>query len=140
MIIGMMMAAALQVAYPMNASPSLTVLVEGVRDNAGHVRVDVCTSDEFLGKHCFASASAPATRGVTRVVVPGVAPGVYAVQAYQDRNDNQQLDRGALGVPKEDVGFSGNFRLGLQRPTFSLASFSYNSPSEPVEVKLNHFW
>jgi len=119
---------------------TLTVVVQNVRESVGHVRVDVCTSDEFLGDNCTASGSAPATKGETVVTVPGVGPGVYAVQAFHDRNDNHKVDRGAFGVPTEDVGFSGAPKIGLHGPAFVPASFIHGLAPQAVTVRLKHFF
>ncbi len=119
---------------------SLTVVVEGVQNSEGHIRVDVCTSDQFLGDHCVASGDAPATKGTTLVTVADVGPGVYAVQAFHDRNDNHRVDRGLLGVPKEDVGFSGAPKIGLHGPAFLAASFTRSLEPQVVTVRLKHFW
>ncbi|MDB5446682.1 MAG: hypothetical protein JWQ97_1999, partial [Phenylobacterium sp.] len=76
----------------------LRVVVSGVSSAAGDVRVDVCTRSEFL-HDCRYSASAPATPSVTVVIVKDLPPGVYAIQAYHDRNDNYSVDQNFLGVP-----------------------------------------
>lgn len=115
----------------------IEVSVSGVRSAQGHVRVDVCSEKEFL-KDCRYGGSAPAQPGVTTVVVSGLAPGVYAVQAYHDRNDNHEVDRNLLGLPKEGVGFS-NTRIGLHAPSFQSAAFSYEGGVKKVEVHLQHF-
>jgi uncharacterized protein (DUF2141 family) len=115
-------------------------LVDGVRDSRGYVRVDLCTQDTFLGRACETSGAAPAQKGVTQVVLTHVPPGVYAIQAFHDRNDDGRLNRGPLGLPAEEVGFSKSPPLGLHGPSFQGAAFVHGDAPQSINVHLNRFW
>ncbi|MHB8284040.1 MAG: DUF2141 domain-containing protein [Caulobacteraceae bacterium] len=121
------------------AGGPLSFEVSGVRFSSGSVRVDVCTPETFLKAVCAYSSSAPATAGTTTVVLANVPPGVYAAQVYHDWNDNHQVDRKALGIPKEGLGFSNNAALGLHGPSFASAAFTHNDAPQTLSVKLHHF-
>jgi uncharacterized protein (DUF2141 family) len=116
----------------------LRVMVQEVASSRGHVRVDVCTRSEFLSK-CRYSGSAPATPGVTIVEVRDLPPGVYAVQAYDDRNDNREVDRNVLGLPTEAVGFSNDAPVRLHGPSFKAASFNYPGGEQTLSLRLRRF-
>jgi uncharacterized protein (DUF2141 family) len=116
----------------------LRVVVQGVKSARGHVRVDVCPVSDFL-KDCRYGGVAPATPGVTTVIVKDLPPGIYAAQAYQDANDNHSVDRNILGLPTEDVGFSNNAPIGLHPPSFGAAAFSYVGGEQTISFKLRHF-
>ncbi len=116
----------------------LRVAVAGVRGARGHVRVDVCPLSDFL-KDCRYGGAAPATPGVTVVIVKDLPPGTYAAQAYQDGNDNYLVDRNILGVPTEGVGFSNDAPIGLGPPSFWAAAFSYAGGHQTITFKLRHF-
>jgi len=120
--------------------PPLSVVVDGVRDSEGYVRVDVCTQDTFLGRQCETSSAAPAQKGVTEVVLTHLPPGVYAIQAFHDRNGDGRLNRGPLGIPVEEVGFSKSPPLGLHGPSFQRAAFVHGDVAQTVSVHLNRFW
>lgn len=47
-----------------------------------------------------------------------------AITAYQDRNDNGQLDKNLLGIPTEVYGFSNEAKRGFGPPTFAQAAVS----------------
>jgi uncharacterized protein (DUF2141 family) len=117
----------------------LTVEVTGVRSNQGVVRVDVCTAATFLKETCTVFAAAPAVMGTTSVTVEALPQGVYAVQAYHDLNDNDQLDRGPFGFPREDLGFSNDAPLGLNGPSFGRASFVHGAEAQIITLRLRHF-
>jgi len=117
---------------------SVTFAVDHVRDDKGHVRVDICTRPTFLKSECPYWGSAPASKGVTTVVIPDVPPGVYAAQIYHDRNDNHAVDR-RLGITIEEVGFSNDAFIGLHGPKFDKASFTHDTSDQNLTVKLHRF-
>lgn len=116
----------------------LRVMVRDVGSSRGRVRVDVCTRSEFLSK-CRYSGSAPANPGVTMVEVRDLPPGVYAVQAYDDQNDNRAVDRNLLGLPVEAVGFSNDAPVRLHGPSFQAASFNYPGGELTITLRLRRF-
>ena len=120
-----------------NGGGPLVVSVTDVRSARGHVRIDVCTKTEFL-HDCSFSAAAPAVVGVTRVVVPAVPAGVYAIQAYLDENDNGHVDRNAIGIPKEGVGFSNDAGFFLGPPSWRVARFEIGSDGGTVRLRLRY--
>ena len=76
---------------------------------------------------------------MTTVVVTNVLPGCYAAQIYHDRNNNHRVDKGPLGIPREDVAFSNDAPLGLHGPSFEKASFQHLESFQSLSVKLHHF-
>jgi uncharacterized protein (DUF2141 family) len=119
-------------------STGLHVVVSNVRSARGHIRVDVCSAEEFL-QDCIHSGAEPAEAGETTVVVPDVPPGVYAVQVYQDENDNHKVDRNLLGLPKEGVGFSNDAPIRFAPPRFPAAAFTYAGGEKTIRLRLRHF-
>ena len=117
----------------------LRIVVNNVTSADGHVRVDVCSRSEFLSK-CRYGGSAPATRGVTTVEVRDLPPGVYAVQAYDDQNDNRRVDRNVLGLPKEAVGFSNDAPVGVHGPSFKNAAFTYSGGEQTISLRIRRYF
>ena len=123
------------VAAPSHAG-TLTIQVENVRASKGRVHVDVCPEGRFLHEGCPYSASAVARKGETVVVVPNVAPGRYAVQAYLDENSNDKMDFNMFHLPKEQFGFSRDFR-GMRAPRFEEAAFTVNGAAQSLTLHLH---
>jgi uncharacterized protein (DUF2141 family) len=44
--------------------------------------------------------------------------GYYAIMVYQDINSNGKLDKNLLGLPKEPIAMSNNFRPKFKSPSF----------------------
>lgn len=117
----------------------LQVAVTNVRNAEGHVVVEVCSRDTFLGEECPYSASAPSQPGQTVVTVQGVPPGVWAVQAFQDENDNEAADQGPLGIPTEGVGFSNNAPFRFGPPKWADAAFQLGPDGGRITLRLRYF-
>jgi uncharacterized protein (DUF2141 family) len=118
---------------------AVIVHVDNVRSSEGHVRVELCTQGAFLTDDCAVAGSAPARRGETVVTLKDVPPGVYAVQVYHDANDDHKVNRGLLGIPTEDIGFSREAPLGLHGPQFIKAAFNHAADEQVLTVHLRHF-
>ena len=131
--------AALAVA-PVRAEPGvLVVTVNGVRSAAGHVLVAVCDRGSFLQETCTYRASAPSSPGSVVVRVTGLPPGIYAAQAYQDENDNHQIDRSLLGIPREGIGFSNDAKMRFGPPSFADAAFSVSAIGGDIQFTLRYY-
>ncbi|CAM3139021.1 hypothetical protein JHFBIEKO_3696 [Methylobacterium mesophilicum] len=113
---------------------TLQVEVDGIEPGGGPVRVALCQgglSEPF----CTRGDEASAAGGRALFTFRDLAPGAYAVAAFQDGNGNGRLDRTGLGLPLEPYGFSGAVaRRG--RPDFSDAAFALQEPGAAVRIRL----
>jgi uncharacterized protein (DUF2141 family) len=71
-----------------------------------------------------AAADVKAVAGETVITLHDVAPGVYAIETYQDLNDNDKMDTTWLGLPLEPYGFSRDAHPILSKPPFSQVKFA----------------
>jgi uncharacterized protein (DUF2141 family) len=118
---------------------SLDVSVENVRYDKGHILVAVCPAQDFLTARCPFVGSAPASRGLVEVRVPNIPPGTYAVQVFQDENDNPKIDRNFLGLPTEGMGFSNDAPFRFGPPTFKDAAIIVGPNGAQTELRLRYF-
>lgn len=126
-------AALCMVALPASAA-TVQVEVDGIEPGAGRVRVALCQGG-LSAASCARGDDAPASAGRAQFTFQDVAPGTYAVAAYQDSNGDGRLDRTGLGLPLEPYGFSGTVsRRG--RPDFNEAAFALREPGTALRVRL----
>ena len=121
------------------AGGAVTVDVGNVRNSHGKVMIDICPQAKFLDDTCAWHGEAPARAGVTRVTVPNVPAGEYAIQAFHDENNNGEVDRAMFGIPREGVGFSRNARIGLGPPKWRDAYFVHQNRAEVLRFDLRYF-
>jgi uncharacterized protein (DUF2141 family) len=122
---------------PVSGAP-IEVDISGVRSAQGSVRVMICPRELFLGE-CPWSGSVPARIGQVTVIVPGVPPGRYAVQAFHDADNNGKLRRNWLGMPREGIGFSNDAMAHMTYPRFSVAGFDHGSTPQRIAVIVRYF-
>jgi len=137
--VGMGDAAAQPAPRADTAPVTLQVTVTNVRNDHGHVRVAVCPRASFLQPNCAWHAAAPAHVGSVVVTVPGLPPGVYAVQSYLDENDDGKINRGLLGLPTEGIGFSNDAPMRFGPPSFDDAAIRLGPAGRAVSLRLRYF-
>ncbi|MBM3417172.1 MAG: DUF2141 domain-containing protein [Bacteroidetes bacterium] len=59
------------------------------------------------------------------ILFPDLPAGNYAISILQDENNDQRMNKNALGVPKEGYGFSNNVAGAFGPPSFRRASFKH---------------
>ena len=121
-------------AIPAHAA-TVDVRVSGVTAGKGKVAVAVCDRERFL-KQCAFSASVPAQGSEVVVSLKDIPPGTWAVLAYQDANENGELDRNFIGIPSEDYGFSRNAASRFGPPGFDDAAIEVREGTTTAPVRL----
>jgi uncharacterized protein (DUF2141 family) len=133
------LAAVALVLFPLGArAATLEVAVNGVRSAKGFVRVAVCSRATFLTDNCEYVADAPAVAGKTVLHVPNVAPGVYAVQVFDDDKGGGVIHQGLFGIPREGIGFSNDARLHLRGPKFDEAAVTVADGANHIALRLRY--
>jgi len=92
----------------LQAQHRLEIDVEGVESATGSIQVALYTAPEQFLKNegVYRSGSFRAHKGTTRVLLDNLPAGTYALAIFHDLNDNQELDKNWMGIPKEPMGFS----------------------------------
>ncbi len=103
------------------AAVTLEIVIQGIRNDRGDIRVAVCSETRFLQPTCEHMRTTPARPGevVLRLEVP---PGTWAAQAHHDENRDGSIDT-VLGIPTEGLGFSNDARFPFGPPRWSDAAF-----------------
>lgn len=101
------------------------------------LRVAVCPDwSSFENEYGCITVSEPAQAPVTRVTIPNLKPGAYAIKCYLDDNANQKLDTGWMGIPSEPYGFSNNAARLAGPPTFEMAKFIISEGTNVHRIRL----
>jgi uncharacterized protein (DUF2141 family) len=113
-------------AWAAGPSATLTIRVENVLPAGGMLRLGVYDAALYPDDNSkpIASADVPAVAGETVITLHGIAPGVYAIQTFQDVNANNKMDTTWVGLPLEPFGFSRDARPFLSKPSFNEVKFA----------------
>ncbi len=109
----------------------------GMMDAQGFVQIGVfATAENFPYSAALHSQRIAVTETPITMSFSGLATGRYAIAAYHDSNNNQQLDTNFFGLPTERYGFSQNVRGLFGPPDFEAAAFELQKPHEKLTIDL----
>ncbi len=127
-----------QQATTAEMSPTVRLVLVGVRPGDGDVKVAIFTDGSNFPQPTGASQtfSLPASQPTLEQGLNLNSP--FAVAVYQDINDDGELSRSRLGVPVEPFAFSNNAMGQRGPPTFQQATVvNPSSATKPVIVTIN---
>lgn len=118
-------------------SYALTITVPNINPLQGEIQVSVFNSNAtFLKEHKeYKIYRFKADKTIGKFVINDLPKGEYAMIVYHDKNNNKEMDRSMLGIPKEGFGFSKNFKPKLSGPGFGDCSINLNSDTA-IDIKL----
>lgn len=117
----------------------LTVEIEPVEYKKGILHLAIYDSEES-----FPDAAEPYRKQKVKVdptqplsiTIEALPPGRYALAIYLDENENDELDKNMLGIPKEPYGFSNNPRAKWSAPRFDEIAFEMNAAATKLAIDL----
>jgi uncharacterized protein (DUF2141 family) len=115
---------------------ALVIRASGFKHDGGHAIAKVFQPGDDVLHQGRWQVSAAIRNGLAVFQVPGLPAGSYAVVVFHDENDNGEIDHYVIGLPKEPLGFSNGFSLGLfsGKPTFKKLRFDYIPGGQGIDV------
>jgi len=94
-----------------NNSNSIILNIKGIEINKGVIRVFLFNSEETFLKETY-NVLVVDIKDKDSVIISfdSIPTGTYAINVYQDKNSNKELDMNFFRIPKEPYGFSNNIR------------------------------
>ena len=106
-------------AQPRDGKATLIIHVQNVSPKGGILRLGLYTEANYdKDGDTVADADVTAQSPQTTITLTDIAPGTYAIQAFQDFNANGKMDSSWIGLPQEPYGFSRDARPVLSKPGF----------------------
>ena len=122
------------------ATQNVTITVTGIKEAKGNILISVFDSaDNFPkpGKE-IKKISIPATAEAVTAGIDDLEAGEYAFAVLHDKNANGKCDQNLLGVPREGIGFSTNFKPKTKAPSFNAVKVTLKD-SLNMSIKLLYF-
>ena len=108
----------------------LRLTVTGLRNEKGYVLVSLFREGvgypDDAGK-AFKKGKAVITNKKAVILFTDVPAGSYAIAILHDENNDQQMNKTALGLPREGYGFSNNVMGAFGPPSYRRASFKHEA-------------
>ena len=115
---------------------TLWVEVDGMADDIGSVQANLFRRGDDLFKPPPLKSRGRIKKGKGVLVFRHLPYGQYAITAFQDRNNNADLDHNIFRFPAEPLGFSNGFRFSLTSgmPTFEKLKFLFSPQSGRIRI------
>jgi uncharacterized protein (DUF2141 family) len=129
-------------SFSPNAEEGIRINIINLRNNTGHVLISLFK--DGAGYPNDAEKAIRKGKVIIKdkqawIVFTGLPSGKYAAAILHDENDDQQMNKNGLGLPKEGYGFSNNVMGAFGPPSFSRASFQYTAAGYlPVSIKMRY--
>jgi uncharacterized protein (DUF2141 family) len=124
-----------------NTSPvKLQVEITNVKTAKGKLMIGIYKPDDKFGegKPGFSEIIEVKSAGSQKAFFE-LEPGKYALAVYHDLNNNGELDKNFVGIPKEPYGFSKDFRPKFSAPSFEDCTFEVTSEAaQKIAVRLTN--
>ena len=114
----------------------LQVTVTHIKGQKGDILVGVFDNDENFLKKPVDSKMIKASGDSVTIVFENLKPGKYAISVIHDANNNKDLDKNKLGIPKEGFGFSNNVMGSMGPPSFERAQFDLTSDQKDLDIDI----
>ena len=110
----------------------------GFRNNTGHAIAKLFVPGDDVLKRGHKEVGSSISNGRATFIFSSVPSGEYAMVVFHDVNDNGIVDHNFIGFPKEALGFSNGFSLGLGSglPNFEKLRFIHDSARQTIIIKV----
>lgn len=118
---------------------NLTVIVDGLRNANGTVRIELDGSEAAWDNKAEAAGKGDikAAVGSVSYTFANIPPGTYGLGVFQDEDDSGKLHTNFLGIPKEGYCFSNNPSV-MHLPTFKEVQFTLAEKDTSVLIHLKY--
>lgn len=123
-----------------SSAHTLTVNITKLRSQSGSILVSVYNKAEGFPKQPETAylKMKISTAQAAKLVLKDIPSGTYAVAVAHDENNNEKIDTGFLGIPKEGIGFSRNPSITFGPPKFKESAYLVNADGQ-FEIKMHYY-
>lgn len=115
---------------------TLSIQVSGMKHNEGNVVVHLLRPGDDVTGTPFRRLVSAITADTLTFNFTNIAYQDYFAMAVHDENGNGDLDHKFIGIPKEPVGFSNNWRPSLfsGMPNFEKTGFTFSAENQSIAI------
>lgn len=119
--------------------PQVVVNITNIKQLKGNIRVAFYKKGSAFpreGSISYAKEVKVSKLGEMSLSFIDIPFGEYAIAVFQDKNQNQKIDKNFVGYPTEPFGFSKNFKPKFSEPDFSDCNVVISSNNNSFTIKL----
>ena len=117
----------------------IKVNIEGLRNSDG--KVILCLYKKEAAKnfpdeaeYAFQVAESKALKSGVSIRFNNVPPGTYAISMLHDEDNDNEMDRNFVRMPREGFGTSNNVKPMMSAPSFKDARFRYQGGKQELTI------
>ncbi|WP_020527497.1 DUF2141 domain-containing protein [Flexithrix dorotheae] len=114
----------------------LQLVIKEIKQQSGKIMIAVYNEEDTYLDIMYKAISVPVDSNILKINISELPAGYYAISIFHDVNDNDELDKNFIGIPKEPFGFSNNVLGKFGPPSFANAKVKVGSGQEPVVIEL----
>ncbi|HLO43620.1 MAG TPA: DUF2141 domain-containing protein [Leadbetterella sp.] len=119
--------------------PNVVVNITNIKQVKGNLRVAFYKKGSAFPKEgsiTYAKEVKVTQSGQMSLSFTDIPYGEYAIAVFQDKNQNQKIDKNLVGYPTEPFGFSKNFKPKFSEPEFSDCNVVISPTTNTFTIKL----
>jgi uncharacterized protein (DUF2141 family) len=115
------------------------VNITNIQPLTGNIMVALFNSKEtyFDIDQMYEGFEIPADSSRVECTFQDLPIGTYAITIYHDEDNNGEMNRSWIGMPKEGYAFSNNFTSLIKPASFKDAAFQLQKDTT-LEIKMNY--
>jgi uncharacterized protein (DUF2141 family) len=118
---------------------NLKITVTGLKDVGGKLSVNLFNTESGFpeeAEKAYLYKTIDVNSESESVYFINIPAGLYAFAVLHDTNENGEMEKNFLGIPKEGFAFSNNYKPLVKSPSFSQAAFELGEKDTAVVVEM----
>lgn len=116
---------------------TLEVVVTNIKEIKGSLRASLFTNESKFLKEEYRGQVVKVTGQSMTILFESLPAGVFALSVIHDENENNELDKNFMGIPKEGFAFGNNALGSFGPPAFDKTTVSLKQglTQHPITLK-----
>ncbi|MCK5845920.1 MAG: DUF2141 domain-containing protein [Bacteroidales bacterium] len=119
-----------------NKTGTISITIENIESNEGQIIIGLCNSKDSYPKKPIIRKIIIIENGETKLEIPNIAYGKYAISVIHDENSNGKLDFYFFGPPKEKTAASNNPKNTFGPPSWEESNFILDKENISINISL----
>lgn len=118
------------------------IVVSGLRSAKGTVNILLFLGNDGFPENqekAFLQRTIMADRDSVIFLFKNIPEGEYAFAILHDENENKEMDKNFLGIPKEGFAFSNDYKPNSPKIPYEKAKIFISDKNARIVVKMNYY-
>jgi uncharacterized protein (DUF2141 family) len=121
----------------------LEIKIEGLRNTQGKLSITLFNNEKGFPDNAdkaFKLQTIDLSKDPPVFIFKRLPGGDYAYAILHDEDNNNEMNKNMLGIPREGFGFSNNYRPRIKNPSFNDASFKIKPGKNSHNIEMVYYF